>query len=57
MNPGMSDVRSVTLDTRDVRLLRHLVDHAFGLSSPSDMRRVIDLERVAAALDEALRRD
>ena len=46
---------TVTLSAADLRLVRNLVDYACRLAGPSDMRRVIDLERVRASLDEALR--
>jgi hypothetical protein len=48
------DLCTVTLSASDLRLVRNLVDHACTLVGPSDMRRVIDLERVRASLDEAL---
>jgi hypothetical protein len=50
-----SESATVTLSTSDLRLVRNLVDYACTLAGPSDMRRVIDLERVRASLDEALR--
>ena len=55
MTTVAGEICTVTLSAADLRLVRNLVDYACTLAGPSDMRRVIDLERVRASLDEALR--
>jgi hypothetical protein len=54
MTSAAGESRTVTLSASDLRLVRNLVEYACTLVGPSDMRRVIDLERVRASLDEAL---
>jgi hypothetical protein len=49
------ETATVTMSASDLRLVRNLVDYACTLLGPGDMRRAIDLERVRASLDEALR--
>jgi hypothetical protein len=55
MTSAAVESHTVTLSADDLRLVRNLVDRACTLVGPSDMRRAIDLERVRALLDEALR--
>jgi len=51
-----SDTRTVSLSAHQLRLVRGLVEQACMRCSPSDMRRVIDLDRLSALLDDALDR-
>ena len=54
MSPFASEMRTVTLSPQDLRLIRNLVEHAWTQCSPSDMKRVIDLDRLHEAIDAAL---
>jgi len=54
MSPGTTEMRTVTLSAHELRLVRKLVEHACLQCSVSDMRRVIELDRLGEALDEAL---
>ena len=49
-----SEMRTVTLSTHDVRIVRNLVERACLSASPTNMRYLIDLERIAAVLEDAL---
>ncbi len=42
------------LSAAELRLMRNLVEHACRQCSVSDMRRVIELDRLSNALEEAL---
>jgi hypothetical protein len=55
MAPAAGEMRTVTLSAHDLRLVRNLVERACAQCSPTDMKRVIDLDRLHEALDEALR--
>ena len=48
------ETRTVTLSAADLRLMRNLVEHACAHCSPTDMKRVIDLDRLCEAIDAAL---
>jgi hypothetical protein len=54
MSTVTSEMRTVTLSDHELRLMRSLVEYACTHCSPSDMRRVIDLDRLSDALDAAL---
>lgn len=52
--PQPSEVCTVTLSAHEVRLVRNLVERACLSATPTNMRYLIDLERVTDALDDAL---
>lgn len=54
MSAMATDMRTVTLSAHELRLVRNLVERARMQSGVSDMRRVIELDRLSDALDHAL---
>jgi hypothetical protein len=54
MSAATTEMRAVMLSAAELRLMRNLVEHACRQCSVSDMRRVIELDRLSNALEEAL---
>jgi hypothetical protein len=54
MRPLPSEMRTVTLSAREIHLVHGLVERACLSATPQNMRYLIELERVAGALDDAL---
>lgn len=55
MSRAVDELRTISLTPRELSVVRNLVRAARGRATPADMRWVIDLDRLAVVLDEAMR--